>query len=672
MADGNKSKADSNGSDRFSRRRVLELSTVASIGGLAGCSGGDGTDSSDTGGNRTDSSDSGSNGGTETGDSSGSATERRNRTSGQGQGDPVTTEIKSRFGAWEPSNANFNFFSPTGNQPPFSTYLWTEGTLYRNSNGQITYHTIDDVEFNDDGKEVVFHFNEGYSWWDGTDLTADDYLVQRRIDQFQQFGSLDEADVTLEKVDDYTVREVRNSPVNPSFRLLSHVQAMYTKADYYRQWLDQYRNAGNQEEVDSITQDLTQHQISMEKFVDEGLGCSLWKPEKWNPQRVTYTKHEDHPRADWTNLDTWVWELVGGDQKFDQAFKNGQFDMGEISFDLVSESDTYEPIWRMGLPGVPKLTINFDNKHLGRRGVRRAIAYLVDHDQLRQVLQANHGTPYKTHPNINGMSSKIAKNWLGTDHLDQLLSYGSSAQPEKARQAMRNAGYSKNGEFWVGPDGDKVNELTYISPPWQIYQSIQQYLGPLLTDFGLGIETVQPSSANFYKRLNESYEFDLLNWYHFGFHPANNYYVGEGTPTGLDAMQPAVEGTVTADEPPKLNAERTQRLNQPIRPQFPTEVGSKELSGEGQTLYPLQWNQQMGQSQDKKAVADIARKLSWYYNWQVPHIGFYEEVWQSWGRTDEFTYKQNHPETDRTAREHTIPNEDAIQVWQGHVSAKTE
>lgn len=643
MGDDNKSETDSNGSDHLSRRRILELSTAVSIGGLAGCSGSN-----------------------ETGNDAGNG----NQGSGQ-EGGPIT-EIKSHFGAWEPSNTNMNFFSPTGNQPPFSTYLWTEGTLYRNSSGEITYHTVDDVEFNNGGKEVVFHFKKGYSWWDGTDLTAEDYLVQRQINQFQKFGSLEDADTTLEKVDDYTVKEIRDNPINPELRLLSHTQAMSTKADYYRRWLKRYKKAKGQKEVDAVTNDLTKHQISMQKFVDEGLGCSLWKPKKWNPQRVTYTKHKDHPRASWTNLDTWVWELVDGDQKLDQAFKSGQFDMGELNFNLVSESNTYEPVQRMGLPGVPKLAFNFGNKHLGRRGVRRAIAYLIDHDQLRQVLKANQGTPYKEHPYLNGMASKIGKDWLGTNHLNSLLNYGSSAQPEKARQALQDAGYSKDGKFWVGPDGDTVSGLTYITPPWAIYQAIQQYIGPKLNDFGLGIETVQPSSANFYKRRDESYEFDLLNWYGFGFHPVNTYYVGEGSPTGLDAMRSAVEGNVSADKPPKLNAKRTQRLKQPIRPQFPKKVGSETISGTGQTLYPLMWSEKMSQSQNKNEIAKTARKLSWYYNWQLPHIGFYEEVWQSWGRKDKFTFENNHPENQRTKREHTIPNEDAIQVWQGHVSAKTK
>jgi ABC-type transport system substrate-binding protein len=666
------SEPNSSVSDRLSRRRVLQAATALSVG-LAGCGGGgggEGTDGGGAGGDPTETT-----GTTAAGVEFTQTPAPTDESTVQQEGQPVTTELASQFGAWDPDNTNFNFYSPAGNQPPFSTYLWNEGTLYRNNSGQITYHTIDDVGFADDGKQVTFKFNEGYTWWDGTDVTAEDYLIQRRINQFQQHGSLEAAPVELELVNDYTVRENRSTAINPTVRLLNHVQALYTKRDVYREWLEKYEDAGGEEAVDGVTEELSQHQISMDEFANDGLGCGMWRPVEWNPQRVTYEKHTDHPRSEWTDLETWTWELIDGDQKADQAFQNDRFDMGEISFKNVRQSDTYESIGRFGLPGVPKLTINFSNKHLGRRGVRRAIAYLLDHDELRNILEANYGTPYKGHPYINGMAAAVGRNQLGTDHLEKLIDYGSSAEVEKATAAMKDAGYSKQGDVWVGPDGDSVEGIRYMSPPWDIYQSIQQYFASKLTDFGIDTEVVQPSRANFYSRLNDSYDFDLLNWYHFGFHPVNNYYIGAGTPTGLDTMETAVEGESTADSPPELNAERTQRLNQPIRPAFPSEAGSLEIDGEGQTLYPIQWNEKMSQTQDRAVVEELGRKLSWYYNWQLPHVGFYEEVWQYWGNPDRHIFKgtaPDHPNDDRVAREYSIPNEDAIQVWQGHVSSRLE
>lgn len=598
----------------------------------------------------------------------------------EGGGTPVTTELSSHFPAWEPSKTNFNPYSPPGNEPPFSAVFWYENLLYRNNKGEICYFTIDEVEFNNGGCEVLYHFKEGFHWWDGTPVTAEDWLVKRKINQYQAHGSPDNAPTDLSLDGDYTLKETRSSPINPSVKKLGLTDPLTTKADYYQSWLDKYEDASSDSAVEEITTQLTEHEIGIDEFVDKGLGCGMWKLKDWNPTRVTYEKFDGHPRSGWTNLDTWKWELVSGDQKFDQAFQNDRFDMGELNFNLVPKNDKIENVGKFALPGVPKVSINFGNKHLARRGVRRAIAYIIDRKQLRAVLKQNYGTPYSEHPYNCGIASSVAKNWLGQDFLDKLINYGDTAQPEKAKQAMKNAGYTKQGDTWVGPDGDAVEGLKYITPPWSIYQSIEKFISAQLNEFGIKNKTLMPSSSNFYKRLNETYEFDFVNWYHFGFHPSTSFYTGAGSPVGLDDFTPVIKQTESSSgkcqvnrSTPELKKQTSPRLNQPIRPTFPKQVGAKEISGDGQKLYPIKWGNVMSQAQDRSEIVDKAKKLAWYYNWQIPHIGFYEETWNYWGNVEDYTFRNNHSdsETKRVAREHTIPNEDGFQM-KGHVSAKTK
>lgn len=634
----------------MSRRKLLALSTGA-MASVAGCSSGS---DSPGGSDNTSKNDQG--------------------------GAAVTTELSSHFAAWQPSKTNFNPYSPPGNEPSFTGVFWWEALLWRNNKGEICYFLIDDVEFKS-GCEVLYHFKKGFHWWDGTPVTAEDWLVGRKITQYQTYGSPAKAPMDVSLVDKYTLKESRDTPVNPTVRKLGLAEAMGVKADYYQDWLDKYEKASSKDEVEKVTSELTRHEVSIDEFVDKGLGCGMWKLKKWNPTQVTYEKFDGHPRSDWTNLETWKWILVSGDQKFNQAFMDGRFDMGELNFKLVEKNDRIENVAKFPLPGVPKLTFNFANKHLGRRNVRRAIAYLIDHKEIRKFLKVNYGTPYLKHPYICGMGSKIGKKWVGKDHLKSLIDYGGTAKPEKAKQAMYDAGYTKQGDTWVGPDGDAVTGLKYMTPPWSIYQKIEEYLSDKLDEFGIKNKALKPSSSNFYKRLNKTYDFDLLNWYHFGFHPVNTYYTGVGSPVGLDNYVPAVKhpkkssskGCSVNREAPELKMQRSPRLSQPIRPKFPKQVGSKQISGGGQTLYPIKWNNIMGQSQKRDEIIDLAKKLSWYYNWQLPHIGFYEEVWNYWAHTDTYNFRDNHPksETEITAREHTIPNEDSFQM-KGHVTAKTE
>jgi ABC-type transport system substrate-binding protein len=592
---------------------------------------------------------------------------------GDGDTDTDTNTIASAFSAWEPSKTNMNTYSAAGNVPPFLNNLWFEGTLYRDNRGRTVYFTIEEVEVNEDGTEVLFHFDDDYVWWDGSPVTAEDYLIQRRIQQYQTHTSPEQSPVTLELVNDYTVKEIRDTPINPKVRKLNQIDALITKRDIYREWVERYEDAGGEDAVNSVSKDLEQYQIGFEEAIKDGFGAGLFKPTQWNPNRITLEKFEDHPRADWTNLKQWTWELVEGDQKFDQAFNDDRFDMGELNFDLVEEHDRIENIEEMRIPGVPKLGINFGNKHLGLRAVRRAIAYLIDRDEVRKILRANFGTPYVDHPEISGMSRPVGEEYVGADHLEQFIDYGSTSRPQKAEDELRSAGYTKDGGRWVDDDGDAIDELTYITPPWNIYEQITQYLAQKLTDFGIGTEAVQPSRSNFYQRLDENYEFDLVTWYHSGLHPTTSYNTGtQFGPSGLDNYEEVAESVSSTEEIPELNNDTSPRMKHPIRPEFPTEVGKADTTGDTQTLYPIKWNKVMSATQDEARVEELAKKLSWYYNWQLPHIGLYEEVWNYWGRTDKYSFRENHPETERVEREHYIANEDAFQVALGHVSSKVE
>jgi ABC-type transport system substrate-binding protein len=642
--------SDRSMADRLRRRHVIQMSAGVTAG-LAGCNVFEGGDA----------------GGPAGGDDTGTGA------SNTGDGSGGTNTIASAFTGWAPSKTNMNTYSAEGNVPPWLNYLWFEGTLYRDNRGRTIHFTIEEVEFNENGEEVLFRFDDDYVWWDGSPVTAEDYLIQRRIEQYQTYTSPEQSPVTLELVDDYTVRERRDTPINPKVRKLNQIGALITKRDIYREWLERYEDAGGEDAVDSVSEDLEQYQIGFEEAVEDGFGMGLFKPTQWNPNRVTLEKFEDHPRADWTNLEEWTWELVEGDQKFDQAFYDDRFDMGELNFNLVEEHDQVENIEEMRVPGVPKLSINFDNKHLGRRAVRRAIAYLVDRDEVRRVLKANFGTPYLDHPEISGMSRPVGEEYIGADHLEQFVNYGSASRPEDAETELRSAGYTKEGGLWVDDDGDAIDGLKYITPPWGIYEQITQYLAPKLTEFGIGTEAVLPSRSNFYQRLNENYEFDLVTWYHSGLHPTTSYNTGtQFGPTGLDNYEEVAESVEDIEEVPELTHDTSPRMKHPIRPEFPTEVGRADASSDTETLYPIMWNNVMSGTQDEARVEELSKKLSWYYNWQVPHIGLYEEVWNYWGRTDKYSFRGNHPETESTEREHYIVNEDAFQVALGHVSSKGE
>ncbi len=115
-------------------------------------------------------------------------------------------------------------------------------------------------------------------------------------------------------------------------------------------------------------------------------------------------------------------------------------------------------------------------------------------------------------------------------------------------------------------------------------------------------------------------------------------------------------------------------MNQPIRPKYPKKVGQMGDGGAKQTLYPVKWDNIMSQTQSTKEVKKLTQKFMWYSNWQVPHIGFYDETRAYWGNENKFDFPtgkvDDHPQAKETKNEHYTNSMEFL--MKGHISAKTK
>ncbi len=649
MVNSNHGSSDGN---RMTRRQWLALGGSATMAGLAGCGGSNPDDPK--------------------------ATLSSNPSGTGGDGAPVTTELNMRAPvSWQPSQANINPFTDTKNTEYWMDYMWWESPVYPNAVGEPIHWLADEINIKGGGCEVEIKLNENYTWWDGTPVTAEDVRTTQLIDDYDTYLGPDKTDDSWEVVDKYTVKNVLAGPANPSYKNSQYISVI-AKHDYFKSWLEKYEDAGGENAIKKVTNDLHNDKITLNDLTEKGLGCGLWQPKQASPTKVIHEKYDDHPRADWTNLKRFNWHLISEKQKAIQALNTGKLDFGDKTINQAKSSDKVGVFSRFGIGGVPKLAINWNNEHLSRRAVRRAIAYLIDHDELVKVIKSTQGIQYKSKNTVTGMSSNLASKWVSDGFLDQLIDYGKQSKPGKAKQVLRQAGYSKNGDVWVGPNGSRVEGLTYLTPPWNIYKTVGKYISPKLKEFGFKNKLIVPSSSGFWQRWTETYDFDMCNWFTVASHPAGAY--GTDGVNGLgkfDEVAAALESQGNCQvnrKTPELNQNRSNKLRQPIRPKFPKNVGQKGNGGAKQTLYPVKWNNVLSQTQSKDEVKKLTKKLMWYTNWQVPHIGFYDEVKVYWGNTDKFNLPNlkadNHPQGKETKGEHRTT---AIEfLAKGHISAKTK
>lgn len=662
----------------LSRRRALLMgSSVAAA--LAGCTGNEGTPTAG-GGN-------GGNGDSEP-TTEFTVDEVTTRTVEQDVElrDPVFDSIVNW--SFVPEELGFNEYRQGRNTPGDNTWAYLEPEMRFNYKAgehiPIMLKELPQVNKCD----VTWNYKENYTWWDGTPVTMDDWETAYKIDTFfnNDIVELSEAPGSYEILDDYTVRETIPNPQSPViFNSGNTNRIRYFKHDYWRDIVEKFEDATTKEEMDSVRQELSNKQVLLQEFLDEGLGNGMWKPTEWSTTEVMNEKNMEHPRAEMTNLQQWRWRIIADSQKAQQAKREDQIDIGAGLPDSLDIDYLNTIASGMGNLGGPKITISQRNKHLRRRAVRRALAYLHSTELIQQFLLEGQGIR-KGVPGMvaTGMPTDMEKVWLGEDFRNQLIDYGTTEKPGEAERVLQDAGYSKQGGTWTDSDGDQISGLKFYAPPFGPWQLIAQTIAEKYNNFGIQVDLQTPDAGGWSNVYYDTRDFDLI----FGPtgsntpHPAMYYDIewegGLGvygstmvdswnSPGGcsVEINEPSVNSGagVTLDDGTIVSP--FTRLQLDPKPEFPEEVGQMDMSGSTQTFEPFLWPRKMLVAQDRETVQDLARKVAWFHNFNALHLEIFVSTQTMWGDTQDFEWPaETHPEV---ATKHF-----QINVMRGLINGRTQ
>ena len=496
---------DSSDAMNLSRRKLLALTGGTTAAGLAGCgAGGGGGDGNNSDGNTTTVSGV-KFGGNESGTETNTSEEKR-----AFSGEPVDDVMNSVWGrAFNPNDYNANPYT----WDPRMLWRWRSGLwfirgagrAYRNNTIKVPLVGLEDQTFKNGTCVQEWTLREGDTWWDGTPVTTRDIKTQHLLNLYQAYGpdlyketknSPAYTGRRLEVIDDRTLRWKYPRPQHQFLAQLDASYTINTKHDYFKKILQRYQDATTKKETDKITTHLTKDlTISMKAFRDKGLGNGLWKPSDWDEISMRWTKHEDHPRSDWTNLNKWDWRMMPDNQKQIQAYKQDQFDMGGPG-QILDQLKDIERFRTMLIDGGRTIAFNFRNKHTGRRAFRRAVAYLINWKELSRLVERTQGFLQKPPLRQTAMNRPPSLTWLGRDWMtNKLISYGKTAQPEKARKVLERGGYKKDGGVWVGPNGNPTKGIRYLSRTGGVQKVLTQYVSSQMDSFGLKTELLFENAA---------------------------------------------------------------------------------------------------------------------------------------------------------------------------------
>jgi ABC-type transport system substrate-binding protein len=602
----------------LTRRDLVAMGSVAGITGLAGC-GGDGQPQPTPHGS---------------GDGPTESTV---------DGSTMTTRIEWN---WSPGDTNFSSFGQASNYPSAEAQVFFEPLIgYSPTKQEFVYELADGPPTMESGCELHVKIKDGYTWWDGTPVTAKERVIQGQLVSWLCCGGPEEVPWAPVLVDDSEFYEVKRGHLNDSFASINMMKTLNTKYDHFEPFLERFQDATTDSERQSVGRELLDHEISLDQVIEEGYGTGLWKPVSYSSSTITFEKYADHPHAGRTDLEEWRWKVVPTDQSFYQALKQDSFDYGTTEYrrNVQNPPSHIEPV--IEYPGRfgRKLGMSWRNEHLARRPVRRAIGYLLNLEGLAGII--DQVTPV-TQQTV-GMPDSLVEKYVGSSFLDEIIDYGTDARPEKAAETLRTAGYERSGGVWRDADGKAIRGLNFIASSNADDALIGNTISAQLSNFGIknDFSTLEPGS---YRSLVDpksgSGEFDLSihvagplaphpsRIWSFKWPRTVDNFAGVadiGKPEGCTTEPPAV--TWTGSETP------TFRIPVDPVPAYPEHIGATEIDGDEQELEPIRSSIRLRYDLPEEELREVSQQWAWWFNFNLFHVNLHSIDRMLWLDSENFT-----------------------------------
>lgn len=486
-----------------------------------------------------------------------------------------------------------------------------------------------------DGRTLTLKFPKGFKWWNGDDVTAEDYYTGLEIDRLQ--APEESIVASNELVDDYTIKRKFKNEMTPSLMRADVAETFVnTPRSVYKEYLTRFQEASSKSEREAILEDLMDMTISPQRLKDEGLGNGLYKLTGFNSSETILEKFENHPYADRTDVPRV--RVLPGSVDVDSLAINGKVDLNPDR--IISQSkrssypDNLQNIYRLNWFRTQKFTFNYKNEHLAKLPVRRAIAHLVDLKSIVSAMRQG-GTVGKAPEVQTGLRSSIHEKYLGSDFVDKLIDYPAESDPEQAAKVLKDAGYSKQNGTWVDPDGESFS-FDILTQNATIQVNAAKVFNDQLNGFGIKTNLSSVSSSDYYQRL-QTYEADIFWIWHVAkalWHPtayySNNFY-------GVEVGDPSSGG-------------ETGPTGKPFETTIPESVGAKQIEGSGQTIHPAKLMNEMPSAASQEKVKEMTRTLVQWFNYSLPDLVIVEEDSGYWGNTDRFNFPTEDEKTLNTNR----------------------
>lgn len=440
---------------RLNRRKLLTALGVGVSGGLAGC-GGDGQD----------------------GESPTAPPEDGSEPAGE-TASPPPEELTFRVGLnSEPSTLDIH---ESDRLPEGMTLAPIHETLfYLNEDIEPQAHLVADYEIMDEATQFVFQLEEGVTFHNGTEFTADQVIWNfERLDELGLHSPVFEPIANMESEGRYelTLESDRSYPL------------------FLRQLSDFPIAMAPQDAVEEAGDDWGREVI---------VGTGPFKFVNWAP--ADFIELEAYEDYDWgpdfvsrpqSNVDRIVWDIIP-----ESATRANEVTVGDLHADYevgLAQAASIENHQNTSVRRTQStwtfLPMNTEKSPTDEIEVRRAIAHTVDREPLIQVGLNGEGVP------AWGPVPPFWGNALSKEENQELAP---ALDLDAARAELDAAGWtnSEQGEVRTR-DGEEL-VLNHLSFPFPLLSNQGEAIQAMLSEVGIRTELEVPEASTFYSRLENN------------------------------------------------------------------------------------------------------------------------------------------------------------------------
>jgi len=343
-----------------------------------------------------------------------------------------------------------------------------------------------------DDSVIVVTLRDGVTWSDGSAFSADDVVTTFTILRMQNHASWNYLS-EVRAADPLTVEFVMGTPstVVPYYVLRAYIRAHSVYGEWANRIQEVYAGLGGDAatpvdedaENEALAPILSEfNQLKLDHLVVTG--PYNVDTSTISSSQLTLNKVETAFLANTANFDRIVLFNQTDAASIPTLILSGNCDYSTSGFPPATEQAMIQAGLRIVRPPTysgPALYINYATvKGLSDPRARAAVTQAIDRSINGQVALADSGMPSAY---MAGVPDTLLRTWVDEDVLAELNPYPYDV--DAATATFTELGYTKDGDTWVSPDGEKMEYEISVPGEYADWSAAATNLADQLTSFGI-------------------------------------------------------------------------------------------------------------------------------------------------------------------------------------------